>query len=76
MSACTLLVLYDVCFPKSVPTLILEKVEKSLSSLLLKAGEMATVRDKVNLAFGIVSATEYFRDHLNMSHGLINGNAA
>jgi hypothetical protein len=64
-------VIYDICFLQSVPTLVIEKVETPLSSLLLDVGEMVTLRERVNLAFGIMSAVEYFHDHLNMSHGLI-----
>jgi hypothetical protein len=68
-------VVYGVCFLKSVPTLVIEKVETSLSSMLLEAVEMVTVREKINLAFGIMSAVEYFHNHLNMSHGLISSDA-
>ena len=66
-------VTYDVCSLKSVPILVMEKVETSLSSLLLDVGDMVTVRERIDLAFGIVSAIEYFHDHLKMTHGLISG---
>ena len=51
----------------------MEKVETSLSSLLYDVGNMVTMRERVDLAFGIVCAVEYFHAHLSVAHGLING---
>jgi hypothetical protein len=51
---------------------MMEKVEARLSSLLVDVGDMVTVRERINLASDIVSATEYFHDHLHISHGLIS----
>ena len=36
-------------------------------------GDRVTVRERINLAFGVVSAIEYFHDHLKATHGLISG---
>ena len=68
-------VIYDVDVLRSVPMLVMERVETSLSSLLLDVGDRVTVRERINLAFGIVSAVEYFHDHLKVTHGLISGDA-
>ena len=68
-------VVYDVGVVSSVPTLVMEKLVTSLSSLLCELGDMVTVRERVDLAFGIVCAVEYFHDHLRVVHGLINGDA-
>ena len=68
-------VIYDVGILRSVPMLVMERVETSLSSLLLDVGDRVTVRERINLAFGIVSAIEYFHDHLKVTHGLISGDA-
>ena len=66
-------VVYDVDVLLSVPMLVMEKVETSLSSLLRDVSQMVTVRERVDLAFGIVCAVEYFHDHLGVAHGLISG---
>ena len=50
----------------------MEKVQTSLSSILRDVGDLVTVREKVDLAFGIVCAVEYFHDHLRVAHGLIS----
>ena len=50
----------------------MEKVETSLSSLLRDVGDMVSVRERVDLAFGIVCAVEYFHDQLRVAHGLIS----
>ena len=65
-------VVYDVDIVSSVSVLEMEKVETSLSSILRDVGEMVTVRERVDLAFGIVCAVEYFHDHLRVAHGLIS----
>ena len=65
--------MYDVDLVSSVPILVTEKVEASLSSLLLDVGEMLTVRERVDLAFGIACAVEYLHGHLGVAHGLITG---
>ena len=65
-------VVYDVDVVTSIPMLEMEKVETSLSSLLRDVGDMVTVRERVDLAFGIVCAVEYFHDQLRVAHGLIN----
>ena len=65
-------VVFDVDVVSSVPMLEMEKVETSLSSILRDVGEMVTVRERVDLAFGIVCAVEYFNDHLRVAHGLIS----
>ena len=64
---------YDVGVVSSVPILVMEKVETSLSSLLCDVGQMVTMRERVDLGLGIVSAVEYFHDHLIVAHGLISG---
>ena len=65
-------VVYDVEVISSVAMLELEKVETSLSAILCDVGNMVTVRERVDLAFGIVCAVEYFHDQLRVSHGLIS----
>ena len=65
-------VVYDVDVVSSIPMLEMEKVETSLSSLLGDVGDMVTVRERVDLAFGIVCAVEYFREQLRVAHGLIS----
>ena len=65
-------VVYDVDVGSTVPTLVMEKVETSLSSLLHDVGDVVRVRERVDLAFGIVCAVEYFHDHLRVAHGLIS----
>ena len=60
---------YDVDIVSSLPTLGMEKVETPLSSLLVDVGDMVTVRERVDLAFGIVCAVDYFHDHLRVAHG-------
>ena len=65
-------VVYDVDVVSSVPMLEMEKVETSLSSLLGDVGDMVTVRERVDLAFGIVCAVEYFHEQLKVAHGLIS----
>ena len=65
-------VVYDVDVVSSIPMLELEKVETSLSSILRDVGDMVTVRERVDLAFGIVCAVEYFHDQLRVAHGLIS----
>ena len=65
-------VVYDVDVVSSIPMLEMEKVETSLSSLLGDVGDMVTVRERVDLAFGIVCAVEYFHEQLRMAHGLIS----
>ena len=65
-------VVYDVDVGSSIPLLEVEKVETSLSSLLRDVGDMVSVRERVDLAFGIVCAVEYFHDHLRVAHGLIS----
>ena len=64
-------VVYDVDVVSSIPML---KVETSLSSLLDDVGDMVTVRERVDLAFGIVCAVEYFHEQLSLrvAHGLIS----
>ena len=57
----------------SVPMLVIERVETSLSSLLRDVSQMVTVRERVDLAVGIVCAVEYFHDHLGVAHGSISG---
>ena len=66
-------ILYDVDVDSTVPTLVMEKMETSLSSLLHDVGDVVRVRERVDLAFGIVCAVEYFHDHLRVTHGLISG---
>ena len=66
-------VVYDVDVVSSVPMLVMEKVETSLSSLLYDVGQMVTMRERVDLALGISCAVEYFHDHLRVAHGLISG---
>ena len=56
-------VVYDVDVVSSIPMLQMEKVETSLSLLLGDVGDMVTVRERVDLAFGIVCA---------VAHGLIS----
>ena len=65
-------VVYDVGVVSSFPMLEMEKVETSLSSLLGDVGDMVTVRERVDLAFGIVCAVEYFHEQLRVAHGLIS----
>ena len=64
-------VVYEVDVFSSIPILYMEKVETSLSSLLCDVGDRVTVRERVDLAFGIVCAVEYFHEQLRMAHGLI-----
>ena len=64
---------YDVDVVSSVPMLLMERVKTSLSSLLRDVSSMVTVRERVDLAFGIVCAVEYFHDHLGVAQGLIIG---
>ena len=74
-SACShanVAVLYDVDVLSSIPILHMEKVETSLSSLLCDVGDRVTVRERVDLAFGIVCAVGYFHEQLRVSHGLIS----
>ena len=59
--------MYDVDVSSSVPMLVMEKVETPLSSLLRDVGNMVTVRERVDLAFGIVCALEYFHVHLRVT---------
>ena len=47
-------VVYDVDVLSSMPILHMEKVETSLMSLLCDVGDRVTVRERVDLAFGIV----------------------
>ena len=65
-------VVYFVDVVSCIPMLEMERVETSLSSLLCALGDMVTVRERVDLALGIVCAVEYFHDHLRVSHGLIS----
>ena len=65
-------VVYDVDVVSSIPMLEMERVETSLSSILRDVGDLVTVRERVDLAFGIVCAVEYFHDHLRVAHGLIS----
>ena len=65
-------VVYDVDVVSSIPMLEMEKVEASLSSILRDVGDMLTVRERVDLAFGVVCAVEYFHDQLRVAHGLIS----
>ena len=65
-------VVYYVDIISSIPMLGMEKVETSLSSLLCDVGDRVSVRERVDLAFGIVCAVEYFHDQLRASHGLIS----
>ena len=65
-------VVYDVDVLSSIPILYMEKVETSLPSLLCDVGDRVTLRERVDLAFGIVCAVEYFREQLRVSHGLIS----
>ena len=64
-------VVYEVGVVSSIPILYMEKVETSLSSLLCDVGDRVTARERVDLAFGIVSAVEYFHEQLRVAHGLI-----
>ena len=66
-------VVYDVEVVSSVSSLVMEKVETSLTSLLNDVDHMVTMRERVNMAFGIIYAVEYFHDHLRVPHGFING---
>jgi hypothetical protein len=66
-------VLYDVGFFRSFPMLMMERMEAPLSSLLSHVGDEVTLRERVDVAFGIVSAIDYFHNHLNTTHGLISG---
>ena len=68
-------VVYDVDVVSSVPMLEMEKVETSLSSLLGDVADMFTVRERVDLAFGIVCAVEYFHEQLRVAHGFISCDA-
>ena len=65
-------VVYDMNVISSVPTLVTEKVETSLSSLLYDVGQMVTIPERVDLAHGIACAVEYFHYHLKVAHCLIN----
>ena len=65
-------VVYYVDSISSIPVLEMEKVETPLSSLLCDVGDRVSVRERVDLAFGIVCAVEYFHDQLTVSHGLIS----
>ena len=64
-------VVYEVDVVSSIPILYMEKVETSLSSLLCDVGDRVTARERVDLAFGIVCAVEYFHEQLTVAHGLI-----
>ena len=66
-------VTYGVSFNSSGAMMVMEKVETSLSSLLCDMDKLMTVRERVNLAFGIVSAIGYFHHHLEVTYGLLNG---
>ena len=50
----------------------MEKVETSLSSLVCDVGDIVTVRERVDLAFGIVCAVKDFHEQLKVAHGLIS----
>ena len=65
-------VVYDVDVVSSIPMLEMERVETSLSSILRDVGDLVTVRERVDLAFGIVCTVEYLHDHLRVAHGLIS----
>ena len=65
-------VVYEVDVLSSMPILHMEKVETSLSSLLCDVGNRVTVRERVDLAFGIVCAVEYFHEQLIVAHGFIS----
>jgi hypothetical protein len=64
---------YGVTFDASGAMLVIEKVETSLSSLLCDKTKVMTVYEKVNLAFGILSAMGYFHHHLEVPYGLLTG---
>ena len=65
-------VVYDVDVVSSVPILEIEKLEKSLSSLLGDVGAiwLPCELERVDLAFGIVCAVEYFHEQLRVAHGV------
>ena len=65
-------VVYAVDIVSSIPVLMMEKVESSLSSILRDVGEKVTARERVDLAFGIVCAVDYFHNQLSVAHGLIS----
>ena len=65
-------VVYEMDVRSSMPILHMEKVETSLMSLLCDVGDRVTVRERVDLAFGIVCAVEYFHEQLRVAHGFIS----
>ena len=60
---------YGVSTVKSAPFLVMEKVETTLTSLVREFGIKMTLRESVDLAFGVVSAVDY----LHHCHGVVHG---
>jgi hypothetical protein len=60
---------FGVCFVDCSPKLLTEKLEFRLSKLMTQMGDILTVRERVDLAFGIVSAVDYLHRHLGVIHG-------
>lgn len=60
---------YGVTEVDTTPTLVIEKLQTSLSHLLRQFGNKLTLRERVDLAFGIVSAIDF----LHCRHGVIHG---
>lgn len=65
-------VTYCVTVAASGPVLVVEKVETSLTNLISEVGGRLTFRERVDLAFGIMSAVDYLHHHVTVSHGLFN----
>lgn len=65
-------VTYGITTTQSGPTLVMERVETSLSNLLSEVGDKVTVRERVDLAFGILSAVDYLHNQLTVVHGYLD----
>ena len=63
---------YEVIISSLGPVLLIEKVETSLLNLLVTVGDEVSVRERVNLSLGIVSAVDYFHRQLGIVHGLVH----
>jgi hypothetical protein len=53
------------------PMLVMEKIETSMFFLLGEGPDILNVKERVDLACGIVHAVDYFHHHLKVPHGLI-----
>ena len=63
---------FGVRFVDSSPKLLTERLEMPLSKLMSQMGDSLTVRERVDLAFGVVAAVDYLHRHLQVVHGMLS----